>query len=302
MYRSMEVYNKVNDEPLKYPVCIPSYYRPNNPFIEWVQKPGFDVPKENLFMFIRNTPEQVEMYKHLRKWVNLVLIPATTKDLGETRACIVKWGAKHNHDVVFMLDDRINGLWWNTVVNRKGVDYLDTVKGCTPGQAFKVWGQEHLDAGLYLSGVSYKGFHWSSSFVNLPNEPLARGGGPGGCVAFSPKKMLDAGINYKSNFQYGPEDLYILYQILINRLPYAMLTDICCGISNAQVTGGDSAVQPGLSRDERLLELKKTFWQNVLGIPWGTKHPGFRVRKSINEDNLVGINLPYWRKYYADTK
>lgn len=301
MYRSVELYRQLVNKPLKYPICIPSYDRPYSPFIKWVQKPVFDVPKENLFMFIRNTPEQIEMYKPLSKWVNLVLIPATTKDIGETRAHIMRWAVKKGHSLIFMLDDRVNGIWWLSPINRNGKQYMDVDEWSTPNQAFKIWAEQHKQAGMVMTGLSDKGFHWMPEHVNYPLVPLNQGV-PSVCIALSPLELCKNGVEYHSIITHGVEDLGFVYQLLQKRLPFCKCTDICYSQAAPLSTGGNTSVHSGLTRNERLDILKKKFWETQLGIPWGTKHPGFRIIQRKKESNIIAVNLKYWREFYEHTE
>lgn len=298
MYRTRERYETLKDEPLKYPICVPSYNRPDNGFIQWVKKTP-NLPKENLYMFIRNTPEQKTLYKPLSKWVNLVLIPASTKDVGETRRHIIDWGVKHGHKLLFMLDDRVNGVWWLEPVVRNGKAYLDVAKDSTPTQAFKLWADQHILNGMLMTGISSKGFHWMTDRINYPIEPL-NGTGVAVCIGVSPIELVNSGVNYKSISEAGVEDLQILYQLLINKLPFCMLHDFCYNQVPPCASGGNS--EEGLARDERLLKYKKLFWEKSLGLNWGTPHPGFVIRQRKQESNVVYINRRYWREYYADSK
>lgn len=301
MYRTEKLYEKLKDQPLKYPVCVPSYSRPNNALIEWVKKPGWNIPKNKLVFFIRNTPEQREMYKPLQKYARIVLIPASTKDLGETRMHIVNWGIKHHHEVLFMLDDRVNGIWWLNKVVRNGKLYLDVDTQSTPADAFKIWAHQHRKHKMLLTGIGNKGFHWMPNLINFPIEPL-NGGFPSVAVAVSPLEFAKRGINYSSIDERGIEDSNILYQLLIRKLPFCMLYDLCYDQTKPCSVGGGSAVYQTLDRNERLTRIKKVFWENTLGIPWGEKHPGFRLVQRSNESNRIQINYPYWRNYYANSE
>lgn len=297
MYRAEKLYEKFKDQPLKYPICVPSYSRPNNALIEWVKKPGWNIPKNKLVFFIRNTPEQREMYKPIQKYARIVLIPASTKDLGETRMHIVNWGIKHHHEVLFMLDDRVNGIWWLNKVVRNGKLYLDVDTQSTPADAFKIWAHQHRKNKMLLTGIGNKGFHWMPELINAPIEPL-NGGFPGVAVAVSPMEFAKHGVNYAPISERGVEDVNIIYQLLIRRLPFCMLHDVCYNQTKPCTTGGDSAVHPGMTRNERLTLIKQGFWEKTLGLPWGTPHPGFRIVQRKNESNIILVNYPYWRYLY----
>lgn len=301
MYRTEKIYQRIKDTNLKYPICVPSYDRPNNFFIEWVKSNKFDIPKDNLYLFIRNTPEQIALYKHLRKLVNIVLISKDTIDLGDTRAQIVRWGQKHNHELLFMLDDTVKGIWWLSTVERKNQTYLDISKQSSPKTSFQIWAEEHIQNGMVASGISWKGFHWMPDRVNKSIEPLNNGTYLSNCIAISPMKWLEADINYKSIEEAGVEDIFIMYNLLIHRQPFCNMSDICFEIK-VDPRGGDNSVYPNQKRSERLLKVKKGFWKKTLGLEWGEKHPGFSIVKGRSEDEMIRTNLSYWRKYYANTK
>lgn len=301
MYRTEKLYEKLKDQPLKYPICVPTYGRPDNALIKWVQKPGWNIPKNKLLLFIRNTPEQRELYKPLQKYARIVLIPASTRDVGETRMYIINWAIKHQHKVIFMLDDRVNGIWWLTKTIRNGKLSLDVDKRSTPADTFKIWSYQHEKAGMVISGIADKGFHWMPDNINAPIVPL-NSGCPSVCIALSPLKMRDYGINYRSSTDYGVEDLGIIYQLLEQGLPFGKCTDICYSQAAPSDHGGNTAVQPGMTRNERLDVLKKTFWERVLKLPWGTPHPGFKVVQRKNESNVIQLNRAYWRTVYGNSE
>lgn len=300
MYRTEEIFEEIKNEPLKYPICVPSYDRPNNPFIEWVKTSKFDIPKDNLFMFIRNTPEQKALYEPLNNLVNLVLISKDTKDVGDTRAQIVKWGQKHNHELLFMLDDTVKGVWWLTTIERKGQVFLDMSRVSTPKVAFQIWAEEHLRNKMIATSIGWKGFHWMPNRINLPIESL-NGAALSGCIGISPMKWLEAGINYKPMEETGVEELYLAYQLLKNKLPFCLLADFCYEVKTVAF-GGNNSVAQNQNRFERLFKIQKDFWEKTLGLQWGEKHPGFRVVKGRSEPYNIRINYPYWRKYYEDTE
>lgn len=298
MYRTRERYEVLKDESFKYPICVPSYNRPDNSFIHWVKK-NPDLSRENLYVFIRNTPEQKALYKPLSKWVHLVLLPENTEDIGTTRKYIINWGVKHGHELLFMLDDRVNGIWWLEPVIRNGKTYLDVAKDSTPTQAFKLWADQHMSNGMLVTGINNKGFHWMTNLINYPIEVL-NGANIGVCIAISPIELSREKVNYESISNVGVEDLHLVYQLLVNRLPFCMLYDFCYSQTQPYSFGGNS--EKGLSRDERLLKYKKVFWEKVLGLTWGTSHPGFVVRQRKQESNSIHINRRYWKGFYEDSK
>lgn len=301
MYRTEKLYNKIVDKELKYPVCVPSYSRPDNAFIRWVKSGKVDIPKDKLCMFIRDTDDQWEMYKPLSEYVTLVPIRPDTKDLGDTRQQIVEWAQENEHELIFMLDDRIKGVWWLNTVERNGVTYLDTDKRSTPKTAFQVWAEEHIRKGMIATSISNKGFHWMPDRVGRPIEPL-NGSGLSCCIALSPMKMKEHDVNYKPIHEVGVEDVYIIYALMMKKLPFCNLSDITYDQVKPETAGGDAAVYQTTDRNARLLVIKKLFWEKTLGLEWGQKHPGFRVVQTKNESNIIRVNYPYWRKYYADTK
>lgn len=301
MYRSEIIYKNTLSEPFPYAVCVPSYDRPNNAFIKWVSSPSFDVPRENLFMFIRNTEEQKLLYRPLKQFVRLILLPDWVTDIGDTRKAIIEWGSKHSPDILFMLDDRVKGLWYLSPIQRSSGVYLDPAKNSSPLGALKVWAYEHLTNNMVSTSISTKGFHWMSDRIGMPIKPL-NGGVMACCVAHSPKRLLSEGVNYNTIAKFGIEDTYILHQLLTKKLPFCSLSDICFDQVPTNNQGGNASVSPGMTREDRLLIAKKLFWEKTLGIPWGTRHPGYYTVSTKVEPDQIRINYPFWRKYYADTE
>lgn len=299
MYRTEKIYSHLGED-LKYPICVPSYGRPDNGFIKWVQSKNFDIPKDNLFMFVRKTEEQANMYKPLKKYVNIVYIDPDTKDAGDTRRQIVEWGYKKGHDLIFMPDDRVNGIWWLNTVERNGRTFLDVDKRSTPKTAFQIWAKEHLKKGMVATSISSKGFHWMENRVNKPIEPLNGGSGLFSCVALSPKPIIENDANYRPIEETGVEDVYITYALLTHRLPICNLSDICFSLCPYVDVGGNTGTFPNMDRNDRHLKVKKMFWEKTLGLEWGEKHPGFTVVQTKNEPDIIRVNYKYWRKYYND--
>lgn len=258
-------------------------------------------PKENLCMFIRNTPEQRELYKPLRDRVRLILLPDWVQDIGSTRKAIVLWGAKHSPDLIFMLDDRVNGLWWLNTVSRPGGVFLDADKRSSPKTAFQIWAYQTLSNSMAATSISNKGFHWMPNRVNSPIKPL-NGGVLSVCIALCPGRLLEQGVNYGPIFDTGIEDTYIVHRILTEKLPFCNLSDIAFSQVKTNNVGGNASVQPDLTRADRLLVVKRLFWEKTLGIPWGTKHPGYYLVSTKVEPQQIRINYQYWRKYYGYTE
>lgn len=301
MYRTEILYDKVQDQPLKYAICAPSYNRPNSAFMNWVKSKNFDVPRDNLFLFIRNTAEQIEMYKPLKEYVHLILLPKYVQDIGDTRKAIVLWGNKHSPDCLFLLDDRVDGVYWLSTVERPKGIFLDVDKRSSPKTAFQIWAMQHLEANMIATSITNKGFHWMPKRINFPIKPL-NGSALACCIALSTHRMIEAGINYDSVSKVGAEDIYITHQMLIHRLPFCNLSDIIYNQVRPDNVGGNASVLPGLSREDRLLCYKKLFWENTLKVPWGTKHPGYYLLSNKTESNIIRIKYPYWRKFYEDTR
>lgn len=301
MYRSEILYESIKDTPLLYSVCIPSYDKVDPAFFKWVSSPKFDIPRENLCVFIRNTPEQKKMYAHMKDRVRILLLPDWVQDIGDTRKAIVQWGAKHSPDLIYMLDDRVDGIWWLNTQKRPSGICLDVDERSTPKTAFQIWGEQHLSAGMVATSISNKGFHWMPDRINMPIKPL-NGGGLFCCIAISPAILIKTEANYDSIRKTGVEDVFITYQLLTRRLPFCSLSDICYSQVKTTNVGGNASTMPGVSRNDRLLIWKKTFWESTLGIPWDQKHPGYYRVSTKTEPDQIRINYSYWRKYYDNSE
>jgi hypothetical protein len=53
-----------------------------------------------------------------------------------------------------------------------------------------------------------------------------------------------------------------------------------------------------MDRNERLLKVKKLFWEKTLCTPWGESHPAFKVVQTKSEPDIIRVNYKYWHKLY----
>lgn len=107
MYRAekqaREYCKKIKDQDL-YPICIPSYRRPDAILIKKLYN---DYPELNVILFVRKENyQEYEKYSDKFKIVKL----KNVSNIGETRAAIVKYCWDKEIDNIFMFDDDIHLL------------------------------------------------------------------------------------------------------------------------------------------------------------------------------------------------
>ena len=310
-YRTELWYNEVKDLPLKSPICIPSYRRPNAPVFSKKSKLFQIMTPQNTFIFIRNTLEELKAYVYLEDHVTLVPLPNRIEEIGLTRNFIVKWAQVHNYENIFMFDDRI--LDFKTLIpkltkNNKLV--MGEFKEYDTLTTLKLWEFLHTIFPTTLSGILSKGLSWNPSNIDREFKVNSHGSNWGFCL-INVQDLKQYNINYPDTRELGIEDMYMLYTIMNTGLPFRVFTDIfSIEIYPDQThklnpnSGGAIVDKSILTRDQRLFLLMNRFLEKVLKIKWGDKIPelSFMQRK---KDGLKLIKLnfsKYWAPYYEQHK
>ena len=305
-YRTEIWYNEVKDTPLNTPLCIPSYNRPNAPVFN--SKICKSLEKDNLFVFIRDTKEQYDLYKNLENLCTLVPLPAYVKELGLTREAILQWGIAHKYNNLAMVDDRAKNL--STLVpalTRNGKLCLKPAPWSTPLITLKIW--EKMQE-IYNTTVSYGVFQENSWYPdNIDIQPTVSGFTEAVCVNLNDCKQFD--LHYKSVYEYGIEDYRFIWQTLVKGLPAFQFTDIAYKEippeKMVQNTGSGAAnidkYSTVVSRKERIEKILEIFVEKSLGKKWGDKLDGFRYTTlKDGQEELKFVWNRYWKPYYEQHK
>ena len=305
-YRTELWYTEVKDQPLRMPLCIPSYNRPNalvfsSPIVT-------SVGKDNVMVFIRNTPEQQSKYSVVADKVTLVTLPDWVTELGTTREAILQWGLSKGYHNLVMIEDRARNL--ATVVpalTRNNKLVLKVAPWSTPLITLKIW--EHMQT-LYNTTLSYATFHENSWYPeNINKAPSVAGFTEAICVNLDDCRHYD--LHYASTWEYGMEDARFLWLALTKGLPAYQFTDIVYKEippeKMAQNTGSGLACTDlhsiQLPRKDRMEKLWDLFVENTLGYKWGDPIPGFRYTTlKDGQKELRFIWKRYWQLYYEQHK
>lgn len=299
-YRTEVWYNEVKDTPLSMPLCIPSYNRPDAPVFSSpiIQSLG----KDNIFVFIRNDPEQQEKYALVADKVTLVTLPDWVTEIGTTREAIVQWGISQGYRNLVMVDDRAKNLFvLIPALTRNNKLTLKVAPWSTPLTTLKIW--EYLQQ-LYNATISYAVFHENSWYPeNIDKTPSLSGYTEAICINLKDFQKFD--IHYKCTYEWGIEDIRILWLVMTKRLPVFQFTDIAYKEippeKMPQNTGSGFSYKQNhtsfISRKERMEKLMEVFVTKTLERKWGEPLDGFRY--TTLKDGQRQLNFE-WKKYWRN--
>lgn len=297
MYRTEMLYKYIDllvkDEDV-YPVCIPSYSRPDARFLSnWENIP--------IHLFIRR--EEQELYKQYEGKCKIILLD-NVSDVGETRRQIVNWAIESNKENIFMLDDDITRLYFNvpgvspstgkqfmrSYFNEKGIPEPIDIK------FFKmwVWMIGLCSDKLTISGAGQRSDWWN---MRYKDEPIIYNRGtPIQCIHLNISNLKKYNLNYNSTKIDGAEDYALIYKVMKSGLYTTLFTDLVyCIPSVGSGTGGCNT-----SEDKDLIERYRKFidlfMTNVL-------HPedAYRVGIKTSKGGLQSIKFN-WNKWKITEK
>ena len=304
-YRTELWYKEVKDKLLRMPLCVPSYNRPNAPiFTSNLYK---SLGKDNLFIFIRDTKEQYDLYKGLESNCTLVPLPKDVKEIGLTRESILQWGISNKYENLVMVDDRAKNLV--TLVpglTKNNKLCLKPVSWSTPLITLKIWEYIHK---LYNTTISYAVFQPVSWYPNRINSKFILGGFTEAiCINLNDCKKYD--LHYKNVWEYGVEDTRFLWLCLKQGLSALQFTDLAYKEIPPeymnQTTGSGATskdfIQKSMTRKDRIEYLLKLFVEKSLGGVWKQPIEGFKYHTLKDGQIQVTFNWKEWTKYYEEHK
>lgn len=312
-YRTETWSNALKGHKLKTPVTIPSVNRPDAPILRpggFLDKtPEFD--KNDVFIFIRDTKEQYDLYKHLERKYTLVPLPHHVREIGLTREAILQWGIKNGYNNLFMFDDRLTQLIvLAPKLTRNAKLCMAQYSDTSNYLALLLWEHFHKIYPTTVSGIVGWGHCWYPENINAEfkvNNPASAY-----CyinIDLDDCKKFD--LHYYDTLKYGTEDSHFLYDVLIRGLPSRVFSDIAfkevhpedLHLKNIN-SGGSSNISgyQGMTRKDRLLQMKKLFVTQTLGLDWDNlDHPGLKIQKHKTEGIMVRFYFSkYWAKYYEE--
>lgn len=266
MYRSEVLYNYINEfitDDEIYPICIPSYSRPDGSFL-------VDAKNKNLpvYLFIRR--EQEQLYAQYKGVYNIVLVD-NVHNIGETRKAIVDWAIKNNYDNIFMLDDDISNMDFTMPGQAMSGRYY-MKRRCTllhlkeeiQPYVFKMWQWliGRCDPKLTLSSPGYQPQYWDLKNADLPIQYNASA--INGCFHVNVKNLTSHNLNYLSSNVCGNEDYSIQYLVMRAGLLTTIFKDLTYNTESIGTNeGGCNAADPEPIK-ERYIRYINLFNTNVL--------------------------------------
>ena len=216
------------------------------------------------YLFVRQ--EDYAGYEHLLPEFKIIKL-TSVKDIGETRACIIRYLISKKIDWAFMFDDDISKV--ETLVDSPR-GYISNRIASTPylpprieQKALLLWHRIAQYHDLSISSPMYRPFVRFSD----PNTLYINKKQPIQCVLIQTKDILAVG-NYKSINLTGNEDLYILYQLMNQGKKIGVISNIeydCPAIGSG--AGGCNAAEKDVDLKTRYYKYVQLFLNNVCGDP-----------------------------------
>lgn len=285
-YRSIKVVKHFDGNPLKFPICVATYSRPESSMSRlWESDKRLPV-----VFFIRS--EQEKLYEPLKaKGANIVKL-THSYDLGSTRREVCEWALNTGYENIFMFDDRVKRISVLAPrVSKTGrlyhgttSTYRDTYYGML------LWEYLVRKYKPIISGGAHSGYTFDKS--NIGAYPKFYGVDCQIAIHLNVKQLADNGIAYRDTLLCGSEDAAINFDILNAKLPYMVFPDLeYDSIPSSDGMGGQAAAE-GDTRVERFTKYCDRFMKNVCG----ENHPGVWVRKDKSGVPYIRFKWAYWRK------
>ncbi len=286
-YRSCKVCERLKNQKLTIPICIPTYGRPDSAMSKvWEANP--ELP---CIFFVR--AEQKDLYKSLKDKGAKIVYLKHVINLGDTRRKICDWALSKGYSDIFMFDDRVKRV---SILaprqSRTGRYNMGTVsKYKSIVDALKLW--EYLIQ-LYkpdISGCPHSGYTFDINNAGQP--PKFYGVDCQIAIHLNVANLNQNNIKYKDTAVCGSEDAQINFEILEAKLKYMVFLDLEYDNipSSDGLKGGMSDVEQN-SRRERFIEYCERFMKNICG----KGHPGVRIKEDKHHIPYIRFNWPYYRK------
>lgn len=207
-------YETVKDR--KWPIVIPSYNRPD--FI--TQKLFKFTEEENWPVYVVIRESQRDLYSVKYPYVTYITVPdRIIRNIGNTRAFIVRWAKAVGFDYIFMLDDDIKSFKYSiSGTTKKGLPKAKVVD--TSFSRYMAMWQVSSEAlpDFILNGPILEQFAWTADCID-PDKCVDATSLVINAVCVNLKKMQDLGLNYGDNTIVGHEDIEMAIQAFEHGLP-----------------------------------------------------------------------------------
>lgn len=292
MYRSEELYQKIdkmipNDK--IYPVCIPSYSRPNAKLLHLIKNE--DIP---VILFIRK--EQYNIYKEYEGVFKIVKLN-NVNNIGQTRNAIIRYCIKNKIPKIFMLDDDINLCDFTlpslTSGGKKAMRPYCTHTGgsyTVKPYFFKMWMYylKEADPKVAISSAGGKSDWWNIRYAN--QAPVYNSSSTIQCVFINVKLLHKHGINYMDSEVCGIEDYALQYHCMKAGLYTYVVKDLVYDSPTMGSNEGGCDYSSGMV--ETMTKRMELFMKNVIKDE-DKKHITTKITKSGIPS--VRFNWNYWR-------
>lgn len=300
LYR--EAYEKVKDR--KFPIVIPSYNRPENLFLQWVNDTFTEDETWPIYIVVRaSQKEQYEQSKYVvgKDYIHITAFEdSRIDDIGKVRKTIVEHFSK-TEKCVFMFDDDITNFGYTVPFKREktGTNISFSYKPESPARVFAMWQYAMEKASeirndLIISCAMIAGFNWIDQFCD-EDEGLRFMSGPqtlAVCINLDTFKKFD--INYRTMKGNGHDDI----DMLIRALQAGATTAEFRWLSYCSPGIGTDILYFNSVRERFALQYQEMYnnFHDVDFVKW--KHA--KEDKPNSKDN-VGINWRRAIKYHNET-
>ena len=285
-YRSCKVVSQLQDKPLKFPICVPTYGRPESAMTRLWEK----YPELPVVFFVR--VEQKALYQPLAKKGARIVYLKDVRCIGATRRAICNWAVEQGYANIFLFDDRVLRVSLLAPrLSRTGRVNMGTVPefNTTP-DALRLWEYLIWKYKPIISGCAHSGYAWDPGNIGI--LPKQYGVDCQIAIHLNVKQLAKVGIQYKDVEICGSEDAQINFDVLEAKLPYMVFGDLeYNSVPSQDGKGGISAVENN-TRIERFEVYCDRFINNICGLG----HPGVRIRKDKTGVPYIRFNWKYWRE------
>lgn len=290
MYRAEVLYNNI-DSLIKdneiFPICVPSYNRPNAPFLKYVDQ----LP---VVLFIRK--EQKDLYKEYQNRCYMVGLE-DVEEIGQTRKAIIDWAISNHISNIFMIDDDISHLSFlmpstSTKSDKEFMRMYSTINNIPEAidkKVFKmwVWLVYRCSDKLTISGAGAKSDWWNIAYKD--SQAIYNSGSTIQCIHLNIDNLKKYGINYVDTRIGGTEDYTLQYQVMAAGLYTCIFKDLVFRVpSVGSGSGGNSSNEELVKKYQRFIQL---FQDNIL-----QEKDKYRVSIKTSKGGVPSVKF-LWNKW-----
>lgn len=295
MYRAekqaREFSKMIKDQDL-YPICIPSYNRPNAVAIRKLYE---DTTGLNVILFVRK-----EEYKEYEKYSDKFKIVRlnNVSNIGETRAAIVRYCWAKGIDNIFMFDDDIHLLdFIEPSLTKNGKPSMRCHSTCIGKPykinkyALKLWQGliENVLEPVAMSAPGGRSDYWDTRYKDSPY--VYNQGYCIRCIHLNTGMLKEHHLNYQSNDIAGVEDYALQYKILEEGLRSIVIKDLAYDCKSVGKGMGGNQYDSDLNKE--FSDRNKLFIENILG---GALTEKVTLRTTKSGFQSLRFNWKYWRE------